>query len=145
VVQQPGGRAAPLECHAECVQREVAIIDAAHRPADDEPREQIENRRQVQFAALADHEFGGVADPALIRRVGRELPVEDIRRHRVVVIAHRRAREPPADPRLQALFLHQPNDAFAADPHVLLEQVTMNPRAAVPVLARLERRVHQHL
>ena len=64
---------------------------------------------------------------------------------RLVVIAHRRAREARAHARPQAVFRHQPDHAFAAHPHLLLEQVAVNPRAAVPVLAGVERRVHQHL
>ena len=128
----------------ERLQRQVPIVDRADRPADDEPREQIEDRRQIQLAALADDELGRVADPALIRRVGRELPVEQIRRDRLVVIAHRRALEALPRPRFQPVLLHQPNHALAADALLLLEQVLVNARAAVPLLARVERGAHQH-
>ena len=76
--------------------------------------------------------------------VGRELPVEQIRRDRLIVIAHRRALEAFPRARLQAVLLHQPNHALAADALVLLEQVLVNARAAVPLLARVERRAHQH-
>jgi hypothetical protein len=38
---------------------------------------EIENRRQIQFgAAVADHELGRVADPALIRRRRGEVAVK---------------------------------------------------------------------
>ena len=122
----------------------MPVVDRADRPADDEPREQVEDRRQIQLAALADDELGGVADPAPIRRVGRELPVEQIRRDRLVVIAHRRAFEAFPRPRFQAVLLHQPNDPLAADADLLLEQIFVNARAAVPLLARVERGAHQH-
>ena len=36
---------------------------------DGEARIQIETRRQIEFAALADDELGGVADQPLIRGV----------------------------------------------------------------------------
>ena len=93
----------------------MPVIDRTDGPADDEAGEQIEDRRQIQLAALADHELGRVADPAPIRRVGRELPIEQIRRDRLVVIAHRRALEPFPGPGFQPVLLHQPNHPFAAD------------------------------
>ena len=122
----------------------MSIVDRADGPADDEPREQVEDRRQIQLPALANHELRRVADPAPIRRVGRELPVEQIRRDRLIVIAHRRAFEPLPGPRFQPVLLHQPNHALAADARVLLEQILVNARAAVPLLARVKRRAHQH-
>jgi hypothetical protein len=96
------------------LQREVPVVDRTHGPSHDEPRKQIEDRRQIQLPALADHELGGVADPAPIRRVGRELSVEQIRRDRLIVITHRRALEAFPSPRFQSVFLHQSNHALAA-------------------------------
>ena len=60
-------------------------------------------------------------DPALIRCGGFELPVEEIRGHRLVVIAHRGQLEPFAGARLQAVFLHQPDHTLPADLLVLLD------------------------
>jgi hypothetical protein len=60
------------------------------------------------------------------------------------VIAHRRALQPFPRAGLQTVLLHQPNHALPTDALGLLEQVFMNPRTAVPVLARLEGRAHQH-
>ena len=122
----------------------MPIVHGADGPADDEPREQIEDRREVQLAALADHELRRVADPALIRRRGRELPIQQIGGDRLIVVAHRRAFEPLARPRLQAVFLHQSHDALAADVLVLLDQILVDARAAVAMLALLERGPHQH-
>jgi hypothetical protein len=56
-----------------------AVVDRAHRPGDEESREEIENDGQIQLAALADHELGGVADPTLIGCLGGELSIEQIR------------------------------------------------------------------
>jgi hypothetical protein len=56
-------------------------------PADDEAGEQIENHREVQLAALADHECARIADPALIRALGRKLLLQEIGRNRLVVMA----------------------------------------------------------
>src|ERR687895_676856 len=114
------------ERHLERFDRQVPVIDRAHGPAHDEPRVQVEDRRQVQLATLADDELGGVADPALIRRVCRELTVEEIARHRLIVITHGRAREPFPDPRPQSVFLHQPDHALATDAFLLLEEILVN-------------------
>ena len=51
---------------------------------------------------------------------------------------------PLAEPRLQPVFLHQAHDPFAAHVLVLLEQILVDARAAVAMLALLERRPHQH-
>jgi hypothetical protein len=122
----------------------VTIIDRAHGPPHEETRVQVENRGQIKLAALADDELGGVPDPALIRRLGGELPVEQIRRHRLIVVAHRRALEALAHPRLKAVGLHQPNDALAADALLMVvSQVAVNPRTAVATFARGERGVYE--
>lgn len=65
-------------------------------------------------------------------------------RSRISSFPHRRLLDALPDPGLQALFLHQPNHALAADALVLLEQVLVNPRAAVALVTGVERRVHEH-
>ena len=42
----------------------MPIVDGAHRPADDEAREEVEHRRQVQLVAAPDHELRRVRHPA---------------------------------------------------------------------------------
>ena len=54
---------------------------------------------RIELTARADDKLGRVPDPALIRCGGFELPVEEIRGHRLVVIAHRGQREPFAGAR----------------------------------------------
>ena len=77
-----------LERHLQGLDGHVPVVHRADGPPHDEPREQIQDRREVQFAAAADDELGRVADPPLIRGVRFELAVEQIRRDRLVVIAH---------------------------------------------------------
>ena len=101
----------------------MPIIHGADRPADDEPRVQVQDRREIQLVAAADDELRRVADPPLIRRGGRELPIEQIGRDRLVVIAHRRELEPPPHAASQAVLLHQPDDPLAADRLAVLDQV----------------------
>ena len=81
----------------------------ADGPPHDEPRAQIQDRRELQFAAAADDELGRVADPPLIRGVRLELAVEQIRRDRLVVIAHGGYFVTLPGPCDQAFFLHQPD------------------------------------
>ena len=47
------------------LEREPAIIHGADRLSDEEPRIEIENRREIQRGALTDHELHRVTDPAL--------------------------------------------------------------------------------
>jgi hypothetical protein len=47
------------------------------------------------------------ADPALIRARRLEPAVQEIRRDRLIVIAHRRGLEAFSYPRFQPFFLHQ--------------------------------------
>jgi hypothetical protein len=79
-----------------------------------------------------------IADPPLIRRRRRKLPVEQIGRDRLVVIAHRGHFVPLACPRPQAVFLHQADHALATHAFLLLDEIFVNAGAAVPLLARAE-------
>src|SRR5579864_2612632 len=144
MMQQTALRAATAQRHVQRLHDEVSVIGRADRPPDDEPREQIEDRGKIQLAALTDHELRRVPHPALIHGLRRELPIEQIRGHRLVVIAHRRDGVPLAHPGFQALFLHQSDHALAAHVLLLLEQILVNARTAVPMLALLERRPDQH-
>jgi hypothetical protein len=51
--------------------REMAIVDRADRPADDKPGIQIQDDRQVGLPVLANAQLAGVTDPALIRSISR--------------------------------------------------------------------------
>ena len=68
VVQQPGSGQRRFSARSSALIARCRSLTGADRPADDEPRVQIEDRGEVQLAALADHELGGVADPAPVRR-----------------------------------------------------------------------------
>jgi len=108
--------------------REVPIVDRAHRPTDDEPRVQVDDRGEVELAG-SGQQFGGVAHPALVRRGGGEVAIEHIGRDRLAVVAHRRRAIPSAHARDQALGPHEPHDPIAA--HVLAGEIGVDPRAAV--------------
>src|SRR5258708_374471 len=88
--------------------------------------------------------MGRVADAPLIRRIRLELAVQQIRRDRLVVITHGGQLVAFAVPRPQAVCLHQARDPFAADVLVPLDEILVDARAAVPLLALVERGPHQH-
>lgn len=56
----------------------------------------------------------------------RELPIQQIGRRRLIVIAHSGDLIPLARPRLQPLFQHAPNDAFPAVGFVEVAQVLVD-------------------
>jgi hypothetical protein len=106
--------AASFQRHVEGFDDEMAIIARADGPPHHKPREQIENRRQIELPAAAHDEFGRVAHPALIGGVRGEVLIQHIRRDGWVMVAHRRARESSPHPRFEAFFLHEPH---APAPH----------------------------
>jgi hypothetical protein len=69
---------------------------------DDEPREQIQDGRQVQRAASADYKLCRVADPALVRAGWPRTDGQETRGHRLIVFTHRRRLEPLSSTRLNA-------------------------------------------
>src|SRR5579859_3319515 len=89
------------------------------------PRVEVDDRREVELA-VGDRQFRGVADPALVRRSGRELLLEQVRRDWLLVVAHCRAAVASADATNQPLLLHEPNDTFAANEDLLLRKRAMD-------------------
>ena len=51
MMEQPDRRTSPLQRHLERLDREVSVVHRADRPADDEPREQIQDGREVNLLA----------------------------------------------------------------------------------------------
>jgi hypothetical protein len=78
VMQQSDPGTSALQRRLKRLEGQVAVIHRAHGQADDEPREQVQDHRQVELAAGPNDKLGRVADPPLIRRLGCELPVEQI-------------------------------------------------------------------
>src|SRR6476646_7379898 len=66
-----------------------------------------------------------------------------MRPHRLILIAHRGARETLPRARLQSVFLHQTDDALATHALVLLDQIPVNARAAISLTAFMEGGTHQ--
>ena len=62
-------------------------LAAESAPAHHHPREEVEDHRQVELA-LARQELSDVAHPALVGPLRLEAPIHEVRRDRLVVIAH---------------------------------------------------------
>src|SRR5262245_18783437 len=143
VVQQSHVGAAALQGHLERLDGQVPIVHRAERPAHDETGVQIQDRGQVQLAAAGDHKLRRVPDPELIRNSRLEALPQEIARHRLVVVTHRRGLETLARPRHQPFKAHQARHTLAADLDLLLDQVLPDPRAAIALPAPLKRRSDQ--
>ena len=148
VVAGPGvegaRRATALQCHLQGLDDQMPIVDGADRPANEEARVEVEQGRQVELTAAPDHTLRRVRDPALVGCVGDEIPVEHVRRDRLVMRAHRRARESLPGAGAQALEPHQSHHPLAADRLALLPQVLVHAGAAISPPARRMRGPHQH-
>ena len=122
----------------------MPVVDGTDGPADDEPRVEVENRRQVEPAAAPDDELGGVTDPPLVRRGRDKLLPEQIRSDGLVVITHCRALESLPCARRQALGLFQANHPLPAHAMPLRLQIPVQPRTAIRAATRLMRSTDQH-
>ena len=114
MVQQRIWLAAPPDCHQQRVGDELRRHLRLHRPADDPAREQINHGGDVQPAFRRPH-IGEVGDPFAVRLIGRELPVERVRRHgcgRPLSLVLRQA--PAARARAQRIRPHEPLDPVQA-------------------------------
>ncbi len=104
-MQETRGWLPACQGHLEGLAYKMAIIDRTDRPANQEARVEVEDRREIELPTAADHELGGIADPALVGGGGDELLREQVRGNRLIMIAHRRALEAFADPGRQAFRL----------------------------------------
>jgi peptidoglycan/xylan/chitin deacetylase (PgdA/CDA1 family) len=86
-------RPALTDRHLQCRQHELGAQMRLHRPADDPTAERIEHDSEIQEAGHCRN-IGDVGDPKLVRAVGGEIPVHQVRRasrsRRVVMMARRR-------------------------------------------------------
>ena len=67
VMPQPDVRTSAFERHLQGFDSDMPVVHCADGPPDDEPREQIQDRREVELAAAAapDDELGRIADLSL--------------------------------------------------------------------------------
>ena len=112
MVQQGIRLSAPPDRHHQCVGDELRGHAVAHRPSDHTPGEQVDDDSDVE-PSFGGPDVGEVGDPPLVRRLGRELAVEDVvgddGPQTIVFGQATTSRTRP-----QALHTHQPFDAMQA-------------------------------
>src|SRR3981081_98061 len=122
---------------------ESATVHAsAHRPADHPAREQIDHGRYVE-PALGRPDVGEIGDPLLVRPLGRELPVQKIRRYgRDLAITFVLRQTPAPWPRPQGLQAHQSFDPVQTAFDATRQQVMPDPPCPVGPVAGKEACLH---
>ena len=104
------------------VENKVVLHRRAHAPADDAPREHVDDEGHIG-EALPGADVGEVAHPKLVRPLGAEGAVDTIGRARRLRIGHGRADALAADDAAQIANAHQPLHRAARDCKVLAAQL----------------------
>jgi hypothetical protein len=121
--------AAPPDGHQKSIRYQLCRHGRTHRPAHHAAREQIDHRCHIE-PALGRPEVGEVGDPLLVRTLGGELPVQQVRRHGLELpIAAVLGQAPASQPCPQALQAHQLLDPVQAAVRPVGEQITPDPGA----------------
>ena len=124
-------RPALPDCHFKRIEDELGAQMIGHRPADDLAAPGVQHDRKVEKARERGNERD-VRHPQDVRRLGREVAIDEVRRRSNLPIAPRRhgAAPPVAGPD-QAGFAHEARDPLAAVPLARLAQLGMDARRAV--------------
>src|SRR5882724_8264666 len=121
VMQQSGRGSALLDRHAQGGQAQRLGALAAHGPADDTARVEVQQHRQME-PSRAGRNDRHVAGPDAIGAADTEAPIESVwRRWGQLVMLHHDA-EPPLAPRLDTMLAAQPGDAMAPTGHTIRAQ-----------------------
>ena len=128
--------------HDERVGDELGVHLRLHRPADNTPREKVDNRSHVE-PAFSCPDIGEVGNPFAVGLVRRELAIEHIWRDRggepkaVVLLQATPARSCP-----EGLCLHQPLDPVQAAKDAFGQHIAPDTPSAVGSGAADEARPH---
>jgi len=106
--------------HLEGRQDELGAQVGRHRPADDPTAPGVEHHGEVQETAPR-RDVGDVGHPELIRAVGPEVPIDEVRRRQLAVAAGRGAHVGAAADAPQAGLAHQTSHPLAGHPVAVLE------------------------
>jgi len=131
MVDQPAIGATSVERHLERVDDQLGAEMVGHRPADDPPREQVLDVREVH-EPLPRRDVGDVRRPRLVRALGARITLEQVRSDPDSGQPDRRApalaRHQPGDTGRP----HQPLHALSSDTDVLLKpQLGVDPPGAI--------------
>lgn len=107
------GRPPPGRGHVQRVENPPGRRIQPHGPARDPARERVRHDGEVQEASPR-RDGGDVRDPEPIRRVGAEVPVDEVGGWPHPFVAEGGARSPSTADAGEAFLLHQPLDALGA-------------------------------
>jgi hypothetical protein len=124
------GRLALPQRHAERVQDQLGAQMARHRPADDAAAEGVEHDGEVKKPGQSRDERY-VRDPELIRAIGREVAIHEVRRRSRIAITMRGLHPaPPADTD-DLCRSHQPSHTLLPDRPAFGSQLCVDPWGAI--------------
>ena len=134
------GLATPPDRHDQRVGHQLRGHAAAHRPADDTAREQVDHHGDIE-PALGRPDIGEIGHHFWFCRVtancGRELPIEDVGRHRSwMPLAMVLRQTTPTGPCSQSPGAHQPFDLVQPATQACCQHIVPDPPRAVGAVAR---------
>src|SRR2546422_1327049 len=137
MMHEPGVGLAVGQGHRQRLDGELPRDPVAQCPANNAAREQVQDDHEVQ-PALARPEVRDVGHPGRVRCRDRELPIENVGRHREVMLRVRRALEAALLPRAQALLPHEARHAMAPNVVALCLEFPIDPGTPVaPATGRM--------
>ena len=139
MVDQPLGRTPHGESGLQGSDRQPAVQAVADRPADDPPREQVDDDGEIDPALPCPH-VGDVDAPLLVRAAGSKVLVDDVGGHWPAVLAVGGALEAALLARPEIVVAHQPRGSSPANGEAVVLQLARHPRAAIGAVRQRERR-----
>src|ERR1700682_6132685 len=106
MVDQPGQRTPRQKRSAESSQGQIPMQTITNRPADDTAGEEVDDDGQIQ-PSFAGPDIGDVCSPLLVRPLGREVLIDDVRRDRPGMMTVGGAPAAPLLPGAEAILTHQ--------------------------------------
>ena len=137
VITAPGG-----DRHAERVEDQVGAHVVGHRVAQQPPRPEVEDRRQVQ-PAFPRRDVGDVLAPRRIGSTGPEAASDEIGNHVAVGARERGAARAATEPARHAVLAHQAPHLLLVDDEPGFAQRLVHARYPVVVVGLVEQCTHQ--
>ena len=107
-------RKSKCDSHVQRPDRKIAFHSIANCPTDNAPGVQIEDHGQIQ-PAFTHPNIADIACPFLVRRISREVPIQQVRRDVELVIAVGRDLMLTCSQDRDAVLTHQPANTAVPD------------------------------
>ena len=130
-----------MQCLLQRVEHEVGLHRTANPPADDAPREDINNEGDA-YEAVPGRDVGEVGHPQLVRPLGLEVPIDAVQRARRLGVRHRRAHALAATYAFQPESTHQTLHGAARHCHAFAQELPPHLVGAIDPQVRLKHALH---